>query len=113
MGQDVLDSIACDRILSSLEFEEMHGRYEAVPEAHDQTFKWIFNMDSPEASEFLDWLLSGQGIFHISAKLGCGKSTLMKHLFDEPRTKAELEKWAGEFGILLVDDLIGVSYMFK
>lgn len=43
---------------------------------------------------FLSWLNSGSGVFHISGKLGSGKSTLMKFLSKEARTKQELRKWA-------------------
>jgi hypothetical protein len=44
---------------------------------------------------FIEWLASGDGIFHISGKLGSGKSTLMKYLYKHPRTRRELAKWAG------------------
>jgi hypothetical protein len=43
----------------------------------------------------IDWLSSGSGIFHISGKLGSGKSTLMKFLLKHPRTQMEISKWAG------------------
>jgi hypothetical protein len=43
------------------------------------------------------WLSSGNGIYHISGKLGSGKSTLMKFLCEHKRTKAELQNWAGMF----------------
>ncbi len=50
-----------------------------------------------EAREkFTSWLSSGEGVFHISGKLGSGKSTLMKYLSFHPGTKAELTKWAGK-----------------
>ncbi|KAK3689146.1 hypothetical protein B0T22DRAFT_536141 [Podospora appendiculata] len=58
------------------------------------------------ADKFKTWLACGSGIFHISGKLGCGKSTLMKFLCEHPGTKAELSKWAGSelqkslFGLL-------------
>lgn len=45
--------------------------------------------------KFLNWLNSGSGVFHISGKLGSGKSTLVKFLSEEARTKEELQKWAG------------------
>ncbi len=49
------------------------------------------------ASEnFTNWLSSGEGVFHISGKMGSGKSTLMKYLGDHKRTHAELLKWAGK-----------------
>lgn len=82
----------------------MHSRFDAVDTAHYKTFEWIFE-DTPrtEANErdlsdresFIQWLSSGKGIFHVSGKLGSGKSTLMKFLCDDHRTEAELQKWAG------------------
>ncbi|KAK3317381.1 hypothetical protein B0T19DRAFT_488646 [Cercophora scortea] len=48
------------------------------------------------AEKFKTWLSSGSGVFHISGKLGCGKSTLMKFLCEHPGTKAELSRWAGD-----------------
>ncbi|KAH8895919.1 hypothetical protein GQ53DRAFT_819879 [Thozetella sp. PMI_491] len=43
-----------------------------------------------------DWLAAGEGIFHISGKLGSGKSTLMKFLCTKRGTRIELQKWAGQ-----------------
>ena len=43
----------------------------------------------------LTWLSSGNGIFHISGKLGSGKSTLMKSLCEHKSTVAMLKQWAG------------------
>lgn len=165
--EDVARAIAQSRILGGLAFEEMHGRYDMVHEAHAETFQWIFlnvslrldpsvprsergileyeyfppfkeisnsedtdshqdgnermssSLDSAQSStsssesdifvdetamdirstareRLLHWLSSGDGIFHISGKLGSGKSTLMKYLCDHPQTRIELEKWAGE-----------------
>ncbi|KAL9082858.1 MAG: hypothetical protein Q9165_008757 [Trypethelium subeluteriae] len=45
--------------------------------------------------KFLRWLNSGSGIFHIVGKLGSGKSTLMKLLSKEAKTRQELQEWAG------------------
>jgi hypothetical protein len=45
--------------------------------------------------KLLSWLSEGEGIFHISGKLGSGKSTLMKFLCTRRGTKMELRKWAG------------------
>lgn len=44
---------------------------------------------------FVRWLSAEASIFHISGKLGSGKSTLMRFLYSHPRTQQELEKWAG------------------
>ncbi len=45
---------------------------------------------------FLSWLRTGNRVFHIPGKAGSGKSTLMKYLCHHPRTRQELECWAGE-----------------
>ncbi|KAE9376490.1 hypothetical protein N431DRAFT_181433 [Stipitochalara longipes BDJ] len=115
--EEALNSIAQDRILRSLEFDGMHGRYDMVHEASSDTFQWILDNGDQSIEEhrvqknhrpsqdqikslarelFINWLSSGEGIFHLSGKLGCGKSTLMKFLCDHPRTEIELGKWAGE-----------------
>ncbi|KAK4095685.1 hypothetical protein N658DRAFT_386454, partial [Parathielavia hyrcaniae] len=47
------------------------------------------------ASRFQHWLREGAGVVHISGKPGSGKSTLMKLLLSDERTKQELEAWAG------------------
>ena len=67
----------------------MNERYEEVAEAHTQTFRWIY--ERPEL-QFVDWLKAGKGIFWITGKAGCGKTTLMKFLFEDPRTNASLPR---------------------
>lgn len=119
---DFFNVVSRDRILRSLEFANMHGRFQAVPEAHFKTFRWILADDAPnmaqdieaDANDFeararaekseakkklISWLSTGSGIFHLSGKLGSGKSTLMKYLCEHHRTAAELEKWAGKFSL--------------
>jgi hypothetical protein len=46
---------------------------------------------------FTTWLKSGSGIFHVSGKLGSGKSTLMKFLCEHPDTESKLAEWAGTY----------------
>ncbi|KAG7287236.1 hypothetical protein NEMBOFW57_006742 [Staphylotrichum longicolle] len=111
--ENAFSAIVQGRILDALAFEEMHGRSEMVEEAHYRTFRWILADDNEDdvrstryaeaerremhraaGNMFTNWLSSGEGIFHISGKLGSGKSTLMKYLGDHPGTKTELIKWA-------------------
>lgn len=80
----------------------MDDRYSMVSEAVDSTFDWIFDNPKKEMESNLalvrplkDWLDQGTGIFHISAKPGAGKSTLMKYLWSNPQTQEKLRSWAG------------------
>lgn len=100
------------RILKSLAFQDMHGRFETVPDAHKKTFEWLLDDTAPNQGVedhsstrelFIDWLSSGKGIFHISGKLGSGKSTLMKYLCGERRTTTELQKWADDRKLILAN----------
>ena len=174
MSEHASDVIVQHRILESLAFNGMYGRYETVDDAHFRTFRWIFNdnLDDSQAEDeieslwsseddfdndqqedetknapnleeksndsrsgdevesipssadgldngqpedevesvssieddakasaresLLSWLSSsGAGIFHISGKLGSGKSTLMKYLCEHDSTKYLLKHWAG------------------
>ncbi|KAJ3543630.1 hypothetical protein NM208_g3473 [Fusarium decemcellulare] len=102
------DLIIQHRILANLSFPDMHRRYDEVPEAHSKTLQWIFGDDAdgildvatdPEKhaarDTILTWLSSGNDIFHVSGKLGSGKSTLMKFLYEHESTRIMLEQWAG------------------
>lgn len=75
----------------------MPQRYEQVIEAHPTTFEWAFK-DLPVGSNRWDnlakWLKTGNGVYWISGKPGSGKSTLMKHIYDDSRTRLYLNQWA-------------------
>jgi hypothetical protein len=74
-------------ILDLLAFREMDERYEDIAEAHTQTFRWIY--EDPKL-KFTEWLNSGKGIYWISGKAGCGKSTLMKFLYRNRKIRGNL-----------------------
>ena len=118
--ETILDRIAQDLILASLHFDEMHKRDGSVHTAHADTFRWFLrddpykNLDegSDEVGDldtqyrkshastgerYIEWLSRGCGIFHLSGKPGCGKSTLMKLICGHSSTKAALGTWAGEY----------------
>jgi hypothetical protein len=48
------------RILKALAFDNMYGRIDAIPIAHEKTFKWIFAEPSETESEMLSGSDSGQ-----------------------------------------------------
>ncbi|KAF2441831.1 hypothetical protein P171DRAFT_465451 [Karstenula rhodostoma CBS 690.94] len=79
-------------ILGSLRFKTMSARLSRIQEAHGTTFSWIFDPDCDAG--FTDWLHHDRGIYWISGKPGSGKSTLMKYLYEEQRTREALHVWA-------------------
>jgi hypothetical protein len=87
-------------ILRSLSFRSMEDRQAKIAQAHSTTFGWVFKshmLPSNDARSHIaleKWLRSEEGTFWVSGKAGSGKSTLMKWLYNEPRTLAELQKWA-------------------
>lgn len=89
------------RFLNDLGFPQIHERFEEVSKRHADTLSWILDSDQNKSfgeshHSFLRWLRSGQGIFHITGKLGSGKSVLMKYLCESKRTIEYLTQWAGE-----------------
>ncbi|KAI1879125.1 hypothetical protein JX265_003302 [Neoarthrinium moseri] len=82
-----------DQIVSSLDVPELHRRFEDIEARSKHTFEWIYENDE---LEFSSWLRSGKGIYWISGKPGSGKSTLMKFIFDDPRTRDLLKHWRDE-----------------
>ncbi|KAM0797668.1 hypothetical protein BDR22DRAFT_862434 [Usnea florida] len=70
-------------MMDSLCNESAGWRFQEIEEAYRATFDWIF--ENPEL-EFCAWLQNGSGIYWINGKPGSGKSTLMKHIYQHPRT---------------------------
>ena len=84
------------QVLRSLYFPTIMERQEAIPEAHGKTFEWIFQESATGESEnsFVEWLNSGTGIYWINGKAGSGKSTMMRYLYNNPRTMEKLNQWS-------------------
>jgi hypothetical protein len=92
--------------LNGLKFPGMHDREETVSAVHEDTFRWLlegrFETDDEKKEKNLiyerysNWLLNGDGVFHIAAKLGSGKPTLMKYASHHAVTRAKLQCWAGK-----------------
>ena len=85
-------------ILDALHFRGISERRRAIPEAHRNTFEWVWHDATPTEDALWDdlekWLKSGHGCYWLSGKAGCGKSSLMKYLHGDPRTTAALKIWA-------------------
>ncbi|KAK0743823.1 hypothetical protein B0T18DRAFT_469409 [Schizothecium vesticola] len=89
-----------NEILRILEFPSMNDRELDIEEAYADTCGWIMD-DEPSngttnrgAPRFTSWLQNDESIFWISGKAGCGKSTLMKFVYQHSDTKAALAQWA-------------------
>ncbi|KAK3326915.1 hypothetical protein B0T19DRAFT_484129 [Cercophora scortea] len=91
----------CRMVRRRLAFSEQYDREEQISKAHERTLNWLFegSADS-EASwdDFSEWLChhgDGSRIYWITGKPGSGKSTLMKHICRDVRTRRMLKQWAG------------------
>lgn len=73
-------------ILLSLRAPERDRRLEQIDDRVGNTFDWAFDDDS---TGLCTWLSRGSGLFWVCGKPGSGKSTFMKHLYQDTRT-AEL-----------------------
>lgn len=99
------------RILKGLRFEAMNARHDQISKAHNETFEWAYTSQSTadhscKQFKFAEWLRSGDGHYWIAGKPGSGKSTLVKFLYDNPRTLLELEDWRGQ------KELVIASFFF-
>ena len=95
---------ATTRILDSLTFRSIEDRHDEIAERHKETFEWIYEesqADEKRWGGFVKWLREGNGTFWIAGKAGSGKSTLMKYLYNDPRTGELLKFWAGNLPLLV------------
>ncbi|KAB8356624.1 hypothetical protein FH972_024201 [Carpinus fangiana] len=97
-------------LLSSLNYESISSRRNKITSKSGKTFEWIFDQThGSQRLHFNDWLSSENGIFWISGKAGCGKSTLMKWLSTSTLTNETLQKWTGPVNRKLV---VGSFFMW-
>lgn len=99
---DIHESNHHDNVLNPLAFPQVYARQESVTEAHQGTFQWLFQQSSRHADllwdPFVPWLESNRGIYWVSGAAGCGKSTLMKTIWERRRILVE-KKLAGVAGL--------------
>ncbi|EEU41304.1 uncharacterized protein NECHADRAFT_46383 [Fusarium vanettenii 77-13-4] len=99
----------CHAITESLKFRDIRSREDAIPEAYQQTFSWVFErqVDGRERSQpwscFPTWLRDRTNEpYWITGKPGSGKSTLLKFILQHPQLRGELESWSGKLPLLTV-----------
>ncbi|KAK4675962.1 hypothetical protein QC764_507830 [Podospora pseudoanserina] len=111
LSEASLESMNQATILGALRPATADKRFEEIADPACTTFSWMLGRpsgvesgdSSPDiedparvnaSQEFLHWLRSGSGIYHIAGKPGAGKSTLMKYLATHSTTQQCLESWA-------------------
>ncbi|KAF2686682.1 hypothetical protein K458DRAFT_386644 [Lentithecium fluviatile CBS 122367] len=99
-------------VILSLKYELMTARQRSIEDAHRKTFEWIFH-DTPNEpcakSSFLDWMKSGDGIYWIAGRAGSGKSTLVKYLFEHPKTRGNLKIWASGKKVIMASHFFWIA----
>jgi len=98
-GQDLQSQVTA-QLIRDLSFPAIEDREDAINEAHQETFRWIFSDQSPLTRSFVDWLRRGGGVYWINGKAASGKSTLMKYIFQHPHFYSLLKEWAGDCGLV-------------
>ncbi|KAK7964386.1 hypothetical protein PG988_011360 [Apiospora saccharicola] len=100
-----------DKFLQTLFFPEILERQSQIKGAAPGTLNWIFETEDTEVSgedranylgttqrpwdDLAAWLRNDNGVYWVNGKAGSGKSTLMAHVVDDPRTKRALDIWCG------------------
>jgi hypothetical protein len=85
-------------ILNWIDFRQITWRYDSVDCAYQRTYEWIFQPSGERLgrNDFTTYLEKvSEEPFFINGKAGSGKSTLMKFIHDDSRTKKALKRWAG------------------
>ncbi|KAK3314212.1 small s protein [Apodospora peruviana] len=85
-------------------FDAIPRRHHAIKAAHAKTFEWIFTgqkKTQESNTTLMEWMSTGSGLYWVSGRAGCGKSSLMRFLEDDPRTISAFQEWAGERNLVL------------
>lgn len=87
-------------MLGRLYFADLPDRFNSIPQAHQETFRWVFDGESTQQrsadwDSFADWLSGADenNIYWATGKPGSGKSTLMKFMFNNTKTWENLKVW--------------------
>ncbi|TAQ86208.1 hypothetical protein B7494_g5468 [Chlorociboria aeruginascens] len=92
------------QLIHELRFPDLSDREYRVTAAHEDTFHWMFagpnNRHIRKWCLFASWLQSSEKVYWVTGKPGSGKSTLMKFLSQDPRTRNGLSVWAGNLPLV-------------
>ncbi|KAK5658460.1 hypothetical protein OQA88_1849 [Cercophora sp. LCS_1] len=80
-------------ILSSLWFPVMMEREEAIHEVHTKTYEWVFcnpGVSQKPWDNLSEFLRGDSRTYWITGKAGSGKSTLVKCILENKRTRKQL-----------------------
>ena len=92
------------QVLDCLHLRQIGDRKEEVSAAYCKTFEWVFKNDTLHRGPWSDlnqWLKEGNCCYWVNGKAGAGKSTFMKFVSEDARTKDSLSSWAGEDSLLM------------
>ena len=92
-------------MLRSLRFHRMTLRRHNVADRHLTTLEWAYEKyHEGQRLHFREWLEGSNGVYWVTGNAGSGKSTLMKFVYLDPRTKQYLRSWAGQDQNLVMAD---------
>ena len=92
-----------ERFITSLTFEEINLRMNEVSDVHPTTFEWVFDEEKVGPwDNFPAWLKRDEHVYWINGKAGSGKSTLMKYMATNPKTRDFLKTWSPDANVLIV-----------
>lgn len=101
-----MEEMLQSRFIESLRYREMEYRRTQISDAHQATFRWIFD-SSEDSHMFTDWLESNPTLYLITGKAGSGKSTLVKFIDQYERQsdggsrcRNYLALWAGNMALI-------------
>ncbi|KAL8855295.1 MAG: hypothetical protein Q9178_008059 [Gyalolechia marmorata] len=87
-AQDQQSQRRFDQFLESLWFSDMNLRTNDVSASYPGTFQWMFDTTTKKPwSSFTEWLKGNDHMYWVQGKAGSGKTTLMKFIANDPRTR--------------------------
>lgn len=89
-------AIIQSRVVRSLWFRSYDDRRVNIKNPHFKTLQWALDPPSDYLhwDDLKTWLQSASGLYWVSGKAGCGKSTLMKYLHQHDQTSTLIRTWA-------------------